>query len=257
MYTDEDLDLAVEKGIFSAAAIKQFRHLQSTLKSAPSVDQENFKLLTGFNDIFVVIACCLLLFSSLWMVETITDSEDLGLLVMVIISWCLAEIFVLKRQLALPAIVLLLAFVGGVYMLCMTTFSAITESTHIPLAVAAGVSTLAAYLHWWRFQVPITIAVGTGAGAALVVALVVSFFPDAKHWLLAVLFLCGLLIFALAMYWDMSDINRVTRRSDVSFWLHLLAAPLIIHPVFSYLGILDGNESLRIMVIVILLYLLT
>ena len=101
MYTDEDLDLAVEKGIFSAAAIKQFRHLQSTLKSAPSVDQENFKLLTGFNDIFVVIACCLLLFSSLWMVETITDSEDLGLLVMVIISWCLAEIFVLKRQLAL------------------------------------------------------------------------------------------------------------------------------------------------------------
>jgi len=37
------------------------------------------------------------------------------------------------------------------------------------------------------------------------------------------------------MAWDISDRQRLTRRSDVAFWLHLLAAPLIIHPTFSML----------------------
>jgi hypothetical protein len=58
------------------------------------------------------------------------------------------------------------------------------------------------------------------------------------------------------MYWDSSDISRTTRRSDVAFWLHLLSAPLIIHPVFSSLGILNGEENLGSMAIVIVLYLL-
>jgi hypothetical protein len=43
----------------------------------------------------------------------------------------------------------------------------------------------------------------------------------------------GLAIFALAMRFDMSDTARQTRRADIAFWLHLLAAPLIVHPVVS------------------------
>lgn len=254
MYTDEDLNVAVEKGIFSADAIRQFRHLHSTIKNAPAADQENFKLLAGFNDIFVVIACCLLLFSSWWMLESITESNSFGLLVMVIISWGLAEVFIIKKQLALPAIVLLLAFVGGVFWLCIEVFAAQAED--ISIIFATPITILAAGLHWWRFQVPITIAAGAAAGVGLVVAIFNHFCPDAEHWWEAMVFVCGLLTFGLAMYWDTSDINRVTRRTDVSFWLHLLAAPLIIHPVFSHLGVLDGNENVRIMVIVILLYLL-
>jgi hypothetical protein len=30
------------------------------------------------------------------------------------------------------------------------------------------------------------------------------------------------------MWWDSSDRARLTRRSDVAFWLHLLAAPMIV-----------------------------
>ena len=37
------------------------------------------------------------------------------------------------------------------------------------------------------------------------------------------------LIFAAAMRFDLSDRLRTTRRSDCAFWLHLLAAPLIVH----------------------------
>src|SRR3546814_1917346 len=56
------------------------------------------------------------------------------------------------------------------------------------------------------------------------------------------------------MWWDSSDPKRETRRSDVAFWLHLLAAPLIVHPVFSLLGLTDGSASVMEAVVVLLVY---
>ena len=253
MYTDEDLNFAVEKKIFSAESVEEFRAVLSSLKNSPSIDEENFRLIGGFNDIFIVIACSLLLFSSLWVIESITNNDSLGLLAFTILSWCLAEFFILKRKMALPAIMLLLSFVGGVFALLISFFTSPSEMSFIS---AAAVSTIAAYLHWARFRVPITIAVGTAAGVGLLISLTISIFPDAKNWLLTILFLCGILTFVFAMYWDASDTNRTTRRSDVAFWLHLLSAPLIIHPVFSSLGVLNGNESLGNMAVVLVLYLL-
>src|SRR5204862_5090982 len=44
---------------------------------------------------------------------------------------------------------------------------------------------------------------------------------------------CGLTVFAAAMAFDISDRDRMTRRSDCAFWLHLLAAPLIVHSLIS------------------------
>ena len=44
----------------------------------------------------------------------------------------------------------------------------------------------------------------------------------------------ALVVFCIiAMSFDMSDRSRVTRRSDCAFWLHLLAAPLIVHSLVS------------------------
>ena len=54
--------------------------------------------------------------------------------------------------------------------------------------------------------------------------------------LLPLVFVAGLGVFAFAMRWDMTDPQRETRRSDVAFWLHLLAAPMIAHPLFNWLA---------------------
>jgi hypothetical protein len=56
------------------------------------------------------------------------------------------------------------------------------------------------------------------------------------------------------MYWDSQDIERKTRKSDIAFWLHLLAAPMIVHPIFSVIGIMDGHGGLFGVCIVILMY---
>jgi hypothetical protein len=58
------------------------------------------------------------------------------------------------------------------------------------------------------------------------------------------------------MYWDASDIERVTQKSDVAFWLHLVSAPLVIHPMFSMLGIFDESQTILSMSLVIVLYLI-
>jgi hypothetical protein len=58
------------------------------------------------------------------------------------------------------------------------------------------------------------------------------------------------------MHWDMQDTKRLTRKSDVAFWLHLLAAPLIVHPVFFILGVFEGKTSVPMALSVIGLYIL-
>jgi uncharacterized membrane protein YfcA len=251
MYTNEDLNYAIERGIFSEKAVNEFRVELSSIKNLPIVDEENFRLIGGFNDIFVVIACALMLFSTLWAVRII--DESLGLFVFSILAWGLAEFFVLKRKMALPAIVLLLSFVGGIFSLCLSLFGELSEITFV---IAAGISAVAAYLHWKRFNVPITVAAGTAAIVGFIVSSVLSVHPEAEAWILAIVFVCGVVAFIYAMYWDSSDRSRTTRRSDVAFWLHLLSAPLIIHPIFSNLGIFDGNESMGSMIMVVFLYLL-
>lgn len=57
------------------------------------------------------------------------------------------------------------------------------------------------------------------------------------------------------MWWDVSDRERRTRRSDVAFWLHLAAAPLIAHPVFHMLGVFNESITLNLAAIVLALYL--
>lgn len=249
MYTDEDLELAVDKGIFTEASVSDFRKQLALSKNTSAVDEENFRLISGFNDIFVVIACALLLFSSVAALRAVDNL--LAHIMFPVLSWFLAEFFVLKRKMALPAIFLLLCFVVGVFYLGVFLLSTLEE---ISFAIPSAIAAMAAYLHYRRFQVPITVAAGTAAITAFLVASVLSAFPDSKEWFLAIIFVCGLVTFAFAMYWDASDLNRETRRSDVAFWLHLLSAPLIVHPVFTYLGISDGMESLGSMSIVILLY---
>ena len=43
------------------------------------------------------------------------------------------------------------------------------------------------------------------------------------------------------MRFDMLDPQRLTRRTDIAFWLHLLAAPLIVHPLIR--GFLHGLDD--------------
>jgi len=249
MYTDEDLDRAVKEGIFSDEAVGDFRLQVLSFAATPSVDEEHFKLISGFNDIFVVIACVLLLVSSAWVTYGVHPSFSMG--VVAALSWGLAEFFVLRRRMSFPAIVLLISFVYATFFAFFRLFEHMSE---ISLMVSAVVTAAAAWLHWKRFNVPITVAAGVATVVVFIAALLNYLIPAIAGYYLYVLFLAGVTIFALAMQWDGADRARVTRKSDVAFWLHLLAAPLIVHPIFSSLGILENSVNILGIATIIILY---
>jgi len=246
MYTDQDIDAAVAAGAIRPEAATELRNFIARRAAAPAADEEHFRLLTGFNDIFVAIALLLMLTAAGWLGGQV-DASGGGLLV-AILSWGLAEYFTRRRRMALPSILLLLGFVGGVFLAAAGRVASsdllFGPNMGYPLAGCAALAALAAWLHWRRFMVPITVAAGVGAAILTAAALLLALVPPLRlHGGMPLMLAGGLAAFTLAMWWDSSDPTRTTRRSDVAFWLHLAAAPLIVHPVFSMLGVIDGGSG--------------
>ncbi|TCD06328.1 hypothetical protein EYB45_00910 [Erythrobacteraceae bacterium CFH 75059] len=288
MYSEEDINSAVAAGALTPDAAAAFRAHMTRVRAMPRSDEEGFRLVNSFNDIFVAIAIVIMLVAAgaigqalagafapepVFPVDAQVNNAAMdawarqnayrsamsrlfsGLLVAAT-AWPLAEVFTRRRRMALPSILLLLAFVGGVF----AAFSGVgdvlnrsaNETTGALMISGAGlVAAGAAWLHWRRFMVPITVAAGVGALALTVLSLIAGVLKaagveDTGTMILWLVFLAGLAIFAFAMRWDMSDRARTTRRSDVAFWLHLLAAPMIAHPIFYSLGIMDGGDEVGV-----------
>jgi len=272
MYSESDLESAVAAGALSADQAAAFRNFVASSSHMPAVDEEHFRLLTGFNDIFVSIATVILLVAVGWIgyyippnIEGNGPSPFSGLLVAGT-AWGLAEFFTRQRRMALPSILLLLAFVGGVFVLSGLSivlavgpdrFDDNEQLGALVIAAAAAIASVAAWFHWKRFMVPITVAAGVAALAALIVALILSVVgdtPSTENVVLVSVLVLGVGVFLLAMRWDSSDPRRETRRSDVAFWLHLLAAPMMVHPIFTLMGLTEGSATPLEAVIVVMLY---
>ncbi|HEU4958739.1 MAG TPA: hypothetical protein VFT40_14080 [Sphingomicrobium sp.] len=276
MYSQNDLDEAVAAGALTADAAASLRAFIENQRSLPAVDEEHFRLITGFNDIFVSIAAAILLFAVGWIGQSIGQSSGLVIeqggpsplapLAIAATAWGLALFFTAKRRMALPSILLLLAFVGGVFV--TSAFGLVLGIGEdrlnnnealggIVAAISGAIAAAAAWLHWKRFRVPITIATGAAAVSAIAVGLLIAVIGDPSRMenaILGFVLLLGIGVFLFAMRWDSSDPARVTRRSDVAFWLHLLAAPMIVHPVFTLLGLNDGTATIAEGLVVIALY---
>lgn len=277
MYSQQELDDAVAAGILTPAMADAFRAHVERQRSSVIADEEQFRLLTGFNDIFVSIATVILLFAVGWIGQSIGSSLGIAIegngpsllapLGVAATAWGLALFFTAKRRMALPSIILLLAFVGGILLTVAFGTTSLIGTDRLDLNPALGglvaavsgiVAAAAAWVHWRTFRVPITIAAGTAAAAGMVVGVIMAIFGErlenAQNLVLTIILVLGIGVFLFAMWWDSSDRARLTRRSDVAFWLHLLAAPMIIHPVFTLLGLNDGNATIGEGFVVILLY---
>lgn len=264
----DDLDAAVDAGVIDARSRDRLMAFLATrLEGTAGPDNESFRLLSGFNDIFVSLACILLLLAAGSLLPGAAAALGVAGL-----SWGLAEYFTRKRRMALPSILLLLAFVGSVF---TASFQLISGTGHwvqalqqaqysgrmtalwAPLLVSGLIAAAAAALHWRRFRVPITLAAGAATlavGAIALTGVLTNAEPGGGLILLGAMLACGLAIFAAAMYFDMKDKARLTRNTDIAFWLHLLAAPLIVHPAFAAAGITSMHPGLLSALVVLAVY---
>lgn len=255
MITDTTLDLAVRQGLIEPGQAVALRSLAREMQPEPRpepVDEERLRFVTGFADIFVTLGLTLFFGSAAYLLgRTLSDAVTAATIG--VLAWALAEFFTRRKRMALPSIALLAVFafasflalglafgghVGGQTRLLGWLGTLIGPARDPLPAALAGLGTAALTgLHYWRFRVPVTIAAGVAALATTAVSLL---FVSAPDWTAAslnpILLGVGLAIFALAMRFDLSDPGRLSRRTDIAFWLHLLASPLIVHSVFQQIG---------------------
>ncbi len=274
-FSTDDIHDAVNTGaVDQATADRLLEYLASKHALGNRLaDEEQFRLVTSFNDIFVTIGIALFLGALMWLVTWSPDQNTSGFgsaLAVAVASWLLAEIFTRRRRMALPSIVLLVTFVlsSAICASLAYTYAAALRHlnvyadivTHDPVALVVASSTgfLAASVHWFRFKVPVTVAAGVAALAGLILS-IASYRYSNWVWdyhYLTVLPL-GLLVLALALWTDSTDRLRLTRRTDIAFWLHMLAAPFVVHPVVYPLIIKDGLDTAGAAIVIALFFVMS
>ena len=262
MIANETLARGVERGVITAEQAERLLRLEnaSELELPVSPDDEQLRFIGGFSDIFVTIGLAMFIGATGYFARMLFgDTAAAKWIAIAVTAWLLAEFFTRRRRMAFPSIVLLIMFAFAVFMGAshllgagalyyypanvVRNFFDLDPERPTLLAIAAMVTAPLTVLHYWRFRVPITVAAGccvlTGAIVGLEYGLAPEL-PQSAHSVLTLV--CGVAIFGLAMRFDMSDTERLTRRTDIAFWLHLLAAPLIVHSLIG--GAFDMGAKL-------------
>ena len=191
------------------------------LFSSDRVDEEDIRLTTGFADVFTAI----LIVVGFAALNALAGA--FGGALMIVASFALGRPFIRERQFATTGIVLAAGVAVGA-----GVSAAFLEVGGLLVSAAASL------FYWRTFKVPIALAFTWVAAIAFPFALLgMSLGMEIVEQTSALALAAGLLIFCIAMYYDASDRVRQTRRSDVAFWLHFAAAPILVHGLFAVMGV--------------------
>lgn len=254
MMDRDDLRAAVGAGIVTEAQAASLASLADSRRGARTdlaVGDEPFELFKGFNEVFIVVGLLILAMGWAGVVGVayaaeITNPQQAAMLygsIGALIIWAMSEYFIRRRRMVGPAIALSILFTGNAAIALTAYFAqpfmvAQQDYASLPLPFILGTAAIGVF--WYRFRVPFAmamIAVGFFIVAILMAATSQGTPQDPSDlfllsaggpfaWITLVL---GLLVFAAAMAFDMSDPHRVTRRSANGFWLHVVAAPALVN----------------------------
>ena len=265
----DDLRAAVGAGIVTEAQAASLASLADSRRGARTdlaVGDEPFELFKGFNEVFIVVGLLILAMGWAGVVGVayaaeITNPQQAAMLygsIGALIIWAMSEYFIRRRRMVGPAIALSILFTGNAAIALTAYFAqpfmvAQQDYASLPLPFILGTAAIGVF--WYRFRVPFAmamIAVGFFIVAILMAATSQGTPQDPSDlfllsaggpfaWITLVL---GLLVFAVAMAFDMSDPHRVTRRSANGFWLHVVAAPTLVNTLALTLLDRDAHWAL-------------
>ena len=256
MLRNEDLKAAVDAGVITPAQQAALeRQAASRHAARPFIAgrDERFRFLRGFNDVFLTLGVLLVTgaFLTQWLPNFSSGAPVL--IAGAAVLWAISEVLVARHKAVLPG----MAAVLGIGLLCSLTggqwaisagIDAVARGTSGPAnwssfpfgvwLAGVGCGGLAVLLFYLRFRLPFALLpLAAGAMATVLLSVAQRFGVDTTWALINTSALAlGLATFAMAMRFDTSDPERLTRRSDCGFWLHLAAAPFIVHPVVSLLA---------------------
>ncbi|RVB68776.1 hypothetical protein, partial [Mesorhizobium sp. M7A.F.Ca.CA.002.03.2.1] len=228
-------------------------------------DEENLRLVGGGNDLFVTVGTVLLSAGFFFVLTTLLPGQTFWIAgIFAVFAWGLAEIVTRQHRMKLSSSVLALIFMAAILAALALQVEASfgirkpetiwqllalrqTASRAGYLFLGGGI--IAAAIYFWRFRVPIiagTIAIAFTLLAFLQTAIILydsvttgAIAPprleDVPELLRAALYMpliCGLIVFATGVAFDIYDRDRRKIWSDCAFWLHVVSAPMLVHPLF-------------------------
>lgn len=271
MLSRAQLDDAVSRSIIDAEQRDRLIALadgtldaEASSRPAQSID-ENLRLIGGGNDVFVTIGVVMLSAGLFAALMTVIGEQTLTVFaIMAVFLWAVAEFVTRQHRMRLASTVIGLGFLFAIQAILtewvVTGYGIAMPENPLQLAamrpqlgiagtVLLGGVALAAALYFWRFRVPIM------AGAIALCLTALAFFyvtlflydgvtegrlylpalddlPELLRNALYMPLISGLVIFAVGVMFDLRDRERVTVWSDCAFWLHVISAPLLVHPLF-------------------------
>lgn len=270
MIDDTFLDKAVQRGIIDIDQRTQLIDLACEPETAiPPIEDgadEDLRLVGGGNDLFVTVGIVLLFLGALFGINTfVAGNQIIGAAIIGIAAWVVAEFVTRQHRMKLSSTVLGLIFITCVGAILRAQSSnvldvaALEQNPALILGMRSQIGTqvslvfggliLAAIIYFWRFRIPIMAAVIALSFAALVflwsalliydgvsngnIALpTMQQVPLVLERALYVPLICGFIVFGVALMFDIKDRERFTVWSDCAFWLHVISAPLLVHPLF-------------------------
>lgn len=221
----------------------------------PVEDSEMPRFIRGFHDILITIGVLIGVFG-LWGIGTAYAVIPVILI--------LSELLVRRQRLALPAVVLTVLLFSATLVILeqhLTVFDAngyaagdyfenesLTSFFYVlPIPFVLG-------LYYSRYKVPLALAGAIFAGGTTIllsIQLIMSVASHQPHFVekhpqifIVMVFLTAVAIFLRALRMDFRDPLRLTRRSDVAFWLHLMAAPTLLYSTLSLVFMDDVSKVL-------------
>ncbi|RUU81597.1 hypothetical protein EOD00_34960, partial [Mesorhizobium sp. M7A.T.Ca.TU.009.01.3.1] len=268
MISAETLDKAVAKGLISQTLRDQLEAMERAVALAPEArraddegDEENLRLVGGGNDLFVTVGTVLLSAGFFFVLTTLLPGQTFWIAgILAVFAWGLAEIVTRQHRMKLSSSVLALIFMAAILAALALQVEASfgirkpetiwqllalrqTASQAGYLFLGGGI--IAAAIYFWRFRVPIiagAIAIAFTLLAFLQTAIILydsvtagAIAPprmeDVPELLRAALYMpliCGLIVFATGVAFDIYDRDRRKIWSDCAFWLHVVSAPMLV-----------------------------
>jgi hypothetical protein len=233
--TRDQIDQAEAAGIIDARQARAMRgdlaaREPATRQTDPSPvigDEDDLRFLRSFGDVFIGVGLVLLALG-LGAITAFVGGGGPAYLIAAGLVYLMAEYFGRKRRAHFPTLILALTFLIFVQH-GLEGFAGLG-------GIGAALITVAAMaLFYARIRLPFCIALIAIALLYLFFAILGQIAPDLLRTQFGpVLILSGLIIFGAGIAYDIQDEHRRTRFADNAFWLHLLAAPLIIHGLVGY-----------------------
>jgi len=233
----DDLKSAVEAGVIDAAQAEKLKAMSAAPNAsapayadAPLADEERFRFLNGFNDVFLTIGVLLIAAAAF---------ATGFLMLAAVIFWVLSEILVRRLRAVLPGIVLSSLFVATTAITFQYYWYGIRTHWDISSAFAFWTNLtlnlslpalVASLIYYLRFRLPYALAL-IAFSAYIGVIGTLERVSGMSHSVVALAY--GLVVLTAALFFDAGDPKRVTRLSDCAFWLHIVAAFFVTSPLIN------------------------